>query len=551
MAWRPREGLPGRNQENGGIEGMTEELLERVNLELTGLGPDFGECDMGGCDQDMDGELLDRLNLELLGLRPDFGECDEDLDEPSGQNLVLLRPRLLRRITCSQTFRDLAEDTFPGLNKSPTYWRLIQYLIFGTFFDHQSQQLIVSQRILAEIEGRSDTINHYCARDLLLAFQQDVMSPEIFAWTGCGKGMCRQVKTLTFPAGFQKAIGEEWDKSHHDEGRVYFADGRKFSRAKEKAEREECKTFALSRQAEVGCPEAQAILEYMNGLPPNLFSKIRENIPTASAIAETLENEDAKKIQRSLLKSIGDQPQPFYGPSAKGNTDRIFEIGGGITNLERSVRRALTPDWFEADIKSSQLAICAMLWKVDEVERFLEAGGCIWEHLYERIGIHPDQRARSKPAIKEALYSTCYGMRIPNIKGRLTKALRKMGIDRRGQRFIESPLIHALLIARENAMARIRDEGGATTCFGKRLSTAQFSERSILAQVAQAVEMWLVNPAIELAKKTDEFKIVLWQHDGFSAHFARRGEMWRKRIALAVNERIAGAGVKSRLEWKE
>lgn len=75
-----------------------------------------------------------------------------------------------------------------------------------------------------------------------------------------------------------------------------------------------------------------------------------------------------------------------------------------------------------------------------------------------------------------------------------------------------------------------------------------------MAQLSQAQEMALLLPAIDLAKKREgEFKIVLWEHDGFSVHFTRKDriESESQRIMDAVNERCLKLGYPTRLERKD
>ncbi|MGB8353814.1 MAG: hypothetical protein WCD79_08015 [Chthoniobacteraceae bacterium] len=447
----------------------------------------------------------------------------------------------------------MAKATFPNLDKNAANWKFLQYLIFGTFDDDDTGRRIISQKIIAEIEGRLDQINNYRAATFLESFQRDVMGPDHFQWREWMKNKCRQVTKCEFPPDFAKAVEDEMQKVNHDEGRVYFADGTYFSRAKERIDRNRRKEAALAVQDEAICDEAREILDYMNNLPPNLFSAIRENIEQAMIVAAALpdgkKGKKVSEIQQKYLKRIADQPQPFYSPSKKGSTVRIFGVDGCITSLQRDVRKALTVCWHEADIKSSQLAICAKLWHVEAVERFLDDGGNIWHHLYDEMQIPPAKRSDIKPALKEGVYSTCYGMPESSIKGNLTKALRAKEIDQRGQSFTESPLIGALLLAREEAMALIEVEGGAETCFGDFLPTYELDEKQILAQVAQAVELKLVHPVIRLAMTTDDFKVVLWQHDGFSVHFTRRPGQWLDRISEVVQDQVDELGIKTRLEW--
>ena len=69
----------------------------------------------------------------------------------------------------------------------------------------------------------------------------------------------------------------------------------------------------------------------------------------------------------------------------------------------------------------------------------------------------------------------------------------------------------------------IEQEGKATTCFGKeikviremfhdenkKITYPRTNARNILAEQAQAYEMKLLLPILDLAKKTDEFRMLL------------------------------------------
>lgn len=70
-----------------------------------------------------------------------------------------------------------------------------------------------------------------------------------------------------------------------------------------------------------------------------------------------------------------------------------------------------------------------------------------------------------------------------------------------------------------------------------------------MAEVAQALKMKLIYPAFRLAGETREFTIVLFQHDGFSLHFLRRGDMWLRRITSVIQEEVSQYGFVTRLEW--
>jgi len=73
--------------------------------------------------------------------------------------------------------------------------------------------------------------------------------------------------------------------------------------------------------------------------------------------------------------------------------------------------------------------------------------------------------------------------------------------------------------------------------------------RDIMAEIAQAWEMKLIYPAFELAQQTREFTIALYQYDGFSVHFTRRPNLWKRKIDQAINENANRQGFMMWLEW--
>ena len=74
-----------------------------------------------------------------------------------------------------------------------------------------------------------------------------------------------------------------------------------------------------------------------------------------------------------ILRQIAAQPQPFYSASPNGNTPRLY-TGASIPNLKREVRKIFTKDWPTADLKSSQLAICAWMWDIGSILGLLQSG---------------------------------------------------------------------------------------------------------------------------------------------------------------------------------
>jgi len=61
--------------------------------------------------------------------------------------------------------------------------------------------------------------------------------------------------------------------------------------------------------------------------------------------------------------------------------------------------------------------------------------------------------------------------------------------------------------------------------------------------------MKLVYPAFEIADKTEDFKIMLFQHDGFSVFFCPEKERWRTKIKEVIDSNAKKLGIPTWLEW--
>jgi len=268
----------------------------------------------------------------------------------------------------------------------------------------------------------------------------------------------------------------------------------------------------------------------------------------------TLEQFHGKQRERELriLRYIECQPQPFYGASSKENTVRLFSYAH-IPQLRREVRKVFTRGWIDADLRCAQLAICARFWNVPSVLQFLYDGRDIWEFLYDELNIPQELRRAAKPALKEALYSLCFGMEEVRIRSLLARNLFKNGVNREyARRFLPIPLIRDVLVAREEALQQVMEDGGAQTCYGKVLQIGgELQPRDILAQVAQSWEMKLIYPAFLLTADNPYCKIMLYQFDGFSTQFTRRPACWSGKIKDAVDARANEFGIPTWLEWDD
>ncbi|MBX3214334.1 MAG: hypothetical protein KF850_20030 [Labilithrix sp.] len=298
--------------------------------------------------------------------------------------------------------------------------------------------------------------------------------------------------------------------------------------------------------------EAQRIVDYLNDLPSNVFAaKVKANVARAIEVASKLE-ERQRHGELAKLHRIVSQPQPFYGPSKGERTVRVFAQNVAIQNLKNEVKYALIDGWVTFDLRSSQLAIVSKDWGIDDLRTWLSDfdNNNVWSRLTALFPGIPT--STSKPALKTAVYSVCYGAGKKRIRRELAKGLEVT--EDAVEPFFHDPFISKVLRQRRLMTKGIIEAKQVRDCFGQTLTCAGKEDvRSVMAQLSQAQEMALLLPAIDLAKKREgEFKIVLWEHDGFSVHFTRKDriESESQRIMDAVNERCSKLGYPTRLERK-
>jgi len=494
-----------------------------------------------------DSLIIDEACLGKASIDEDiFGEVPKKPENPQHPTLVALRG-----VPVSRFFRDTAWKFFPGLKKHPGYWTLFCYLLFGSWLDEESHQLLLCAEILSAIEPRDPDNSE--AEKFLIRFREDVLWPAgaDIRWDASQRKekKCRQLRNPFLGHEFEEILRREHFGHWDDAGRVYLLDGSTYNRSNARRFYREKKKAA--GRLPTFCKDAEFIRAYMNSLESNLFTTtIKENFRSALKVTFNLPDGSVKDAQLRILAHIKGQPQSFYFPSAKGHTVRL-STSEGIPNLKSNVRRALTRGWEEADLRSSQFAICSKLWQVPELLDFLSKGKSLWNYLFDALELSVEERELAKPVLKESIYSICYGMPRSKLKWTIAGNLYAARLDTWiAHKLLGDPLVKTLLVARDLALKRIAAESGAMTCYNVWLPvTEERQPRDIMAEIAQAWEMKLIYPAFELAQQTREFTITLYQYDGFSVHFTRRPEVWKPRIEQAINENAHRLDFMTWLEW--
>lgn len=352
---------------------------------------------------------------------------------------------------------------------------------------------------------------------------------------------------------------------------------------------------------------SRALQAYLHALGVRVFQGLRDEIqrPETGRYVRTHYSgvtRDGRDRQADIcdhLTQILRQPVPIYKTSPR--TARISAVGRNATSLPAALRKYLTDriGWVEFDLAHSQLACNVAAWDVGPARAALEDPDYrFWDDLIDHAC--PGHRAYSegdielyrqlKRALKRAVYGVSFGMRERNIRhlGLLSEGQKENAVEVAsllaqtcsstveavGARLVAHPVVSSMLAARRVQMRAVQKEGGRTDVFGVfhaltpgrkgRPQVKAVRPRHVLARVAQAQEMDLLRTVIEDAIRESEkrredgtrvrprYRIVLWQHDGFTVSFKGRSEAEREavtdRLRGLVAERASTLGIPTRLE---
>lgn len=429
-------------------------------------------------------------------------------------------------------------------------WKFLEYLLFHAKPDPQLGLIPVPQSLLAALENKK--ANHYKALPFLLRFQRDVMSPDTFqfceGWDWQGR-QCRMVTKLVWPPHYAEALRKEKEAGTKE---VFFCGGDKWSQRKAREMLNRKRKAQEVRDSHWISASAKEVIEYMNNSDARPFTAIvRKNYAAAVAAARKLSCQECKR-ELPILEAIKKDPKPNYGPSRSKKTPRIWARGrNSIPQLKKGIRKVLTRGWYEADLKSAQLAINAVLWGAERTRAFLEEDGNIWELLYEYLDIPPDKKDKVKRELKETIYAIWFNRKTHLVGPILTTSLKKREVETDGDAVYRMPIIPEMLEERERAKARINREGGVRDCNGRWIPMKQRDAASLMAEAAQVAEMELLLPVVQLAKTTSDFQITLYQHDGISILFRKDKNQWIDRIDGEVRKKAKEFGFPTGLEWEE
>lgn len=451
----------------------------------------------------------------------------------------------------SRRFRDEVLRLYPCLADRPRSLALFGLLCFGTTPDRWFPDAnVLSHRAILDAVGLDESTSSraFQSGKLIERLRADVLPDLHVVPHEFRIRKARIVWNVGFSPAMEVLLRDELLNFHRSTCRVGFVSGeRVIASVRPKLIAEDARVRALiSKLGAV--PPADRILRYMNGVSKRLFEQcVRRNMAAALQVAAGLPQDRALRALR-ILRAIQLQPKPFYGPSKVGRTLRVSALGQCIQRLPNEVKRPLLDGWTHFDLRSAQLAIVARDWQLDDLCAWLaQPKNHIWSEL---CGLFPSHApASAKPIFKEGVYAICYGAS----RRRIIATLRSgLGIDGAGaSAFLGHWIVRGILERRREILRGLAAGHEFADAFGRKLvATDAKTARSALAQHSQSQEMQLLLPVFTLAERTNDFRIVLWEHDGFSVHFYRRAESNIERILEAVNRECRRLGYPTELVAK-
>lgn len=459
------------------------------------------------------------------------------------------------RYPTNKPFRDALLALHPQMRGNPGYMALYRKLLFCP----PDQDCLVPHRWLAAVNGYKDEDwRNFDSGAFLDAFRRDVLPG--FVVSRYRPEVCRRVLS----SGLTSADVELVDLHLSGSWDVWLDSGRRIRHS----ELTENRRAKLELVTEHRTPAGRHIMRHHNSeLTRRLFARmVNENFEAAkeALLAAKLPLATFKQMLIILCRLRDEEPQPIYKPSLR--TDRVFTLEPSIPDLKREVRKALLSGCYDIDLQNIHLALAAHLLDIRELKDFLATGASFWS-------LFPPE---SKPAVKTAVYSICYGAGEKRLRNGWDSA--SLPFDE----FWEHPLVKVLrqrlneFVALLNAYDKdaenpywqrpelvhpatgesIRPPKKTVTKRNQKTGELETKQKGAsgsqrLSLWFQAYEMELVYPIYQV--KGDDYQVVLIQHDGVTVKLRddRRLGAVKKAVDAAVAKRGEELGIPGlRLSWE-
>jgi hypothetical protein len=422
--------------------------------------------------------------------------------------------------------RDHFANKYPALfdkRAQPRFLRLFEYILFGLFLDEETEQLVISQKILAELEIKLDIYEEdwrkYNAREYLDKFSEYL--PAFKYSNNYSDGHPRQIIDRGLDEEDYEILLKEPEKmSNNNFAKCYFRSGKLRSRRDKVAKREEL--LIIDPPNENLLDDQKLVINYMNSIPVNTYSYLyNKNIGETIKLFNSMRMDQNKRMANAaILAAMEQNPKPIYGADVNVNTVRIYSQDQSFLNLKRELRKKYLIGTYTADLKSSHFRIIAELLKAPICLKFIEDDKDLWKEISLFVRGVENYTEAEKSIMKEVFYAISYGKKINswfNIKtSKLELGLRDILKKINFERMLEMPIIQELLELRGKEYAKIAKDGYIIDAYDRRIEMNGKRRGAMFAERVQSYEFAIIANVFRMPLEKLGIKIICFLHDGFS-----------------------------------
>ena len=468
----------------------------------------------------------------------------------------------IERVNCSRAVADLIRGRYPA---AETGTRLLRYLVFVLLTDplreDETGEIRFGERVQMGVAGRS-FYGGYSGGDLIAEIKGHLPDLEV---RSADRRRGREQTIVCDGVDPELRRGLVDALSEPAPQRTYIATDK--ARRKDSGTYERRDLVASAEAVPAPSPTAAYVRDTLNDRPPNLFTRsldfegarayaaieyVPRRRPGESEADHAARAVGARGGVLASLNAIEAQPQPIYRCSRRGRTDRVSPCHQALPLLPAAVRAVLAPSFEEHDLRCSYLSVVSALWEFDLLlERLIDEAYTPWQDLVREVApwhaeSHFDEL---KAAVKDAVYSTVFGMARNAVLGKFTRAVESIIGPDAGRRLGQHWIMEGLFERRGDQLRRIAAHGGWPSPTPTGISAVVdpavgADEKSVLSTVAMSYEQSIMSAVLEyerehhaeaaLAGRKPDLHVAYWVHDGCGLRFTRG----RKRHLSEIRKRV-------------
>jgi hypothetical protein len=445
-----------------------------------------------------------------------------EAEAPQDLKTVTLYPSLV-----TEEFRNAIIRRYPSMFEKQSLINMLEYLLFSAFINHDTKRLLIPVSVLAEIENKTRFIKQKAYRGLPFLYEVQKHLPE-FQWTESTIGHPREVINRGFDAEVERLIEQNTlFKRSRGVTKVFFRTGEVATKAKQyalRAKLDEKQKNDVSKM--ILLPQQKLIIDYLEAVDTQTYTRlINKNIDNVLKEKEKIKYPQGKSkgIQERILGHVQEFPKPHFKATDTAKTVRIYATSDSFMGMKRELRKAMMAGCYEADLKSSQFAIAASVYRSKKAREFIKTGKSIWNELYYFSKGHTNYTEEEKKIIKNALYAIIFGT--PEYPGIDLDGEHNQGIRSRLSKYgfsniMDHEIMQDLISQRDKWFKEIKAKGGWNDAYSQFQSLSETRNiKSVASSLLQSIELDIMAPLFQLAidegdKK--DFKIISFLHDSIT-----------------------------------